>query len=53
MTEHEIDALLAYECKRRGGDEPGIRTMVRTGPQTAAFHAPAGDRAHRSRATCS
>jgi Xaa-Pro aminopeptidase len=44
MTEHEIDALLAYECKRRGGDEPGIRTMVRTGPQTAAFHAPAGDR---------
>ncbi len=45
MTEHEIDALLAYECKRRGGDEPGIRTMVRTGPQTAAFHAPAGDRA--------
>jgi len=44
MTEHEIDALLAYECKRRGGDEPGIRTMVRTGPQTAAFHAPASDR---------
>jgi ectoine hydrolase len=44
MTEHEIDALLAYECKRRGGDEPGIRTMVRTGPQTAAFHSPAGDR---------
>ena len=44
MTEHEIDALLTYECKRRGGDDPGIRTMVRTGPQTAAFHAPAGDR---------
>ncbi len=44
MSEHEIDALLSYECKRRGGDEPGIRTMVRTGPRTAAFHAPAGDR---------
>jgi len=44
MTEHEIDALLAYECKRRGGDDPGIRTMVRTGPRTAAFHAPASDR---------
>ncbi len=44
MTEHEIDALLSYECKRRGGDDPGIRTMVRTGPKTAAFHAPAGDR---------
>lgn len=44
MSEHEIDALLSYECKRRGGDDPGIRTMVRTGPRTAAFHAPAGDR---------
>ena len=45
MTEHEIDALLSHECKQRGGDDPGIRTMVRTGPKTPAFHAPAGDRA--------
>lgn len=44
MSEHEINALLFSECARRGSDEPGIRTMVRTGSKTPAFHAPAGDR---------
>lgn len=44
MTEHEVDALIAYEARRRGSDEPGIRPMVRSGPRTAAFHGMPGDR---------
>jgi Xaa-Pro aminopeptidase len=44
MKEKEIMGLLYYECARRGGDEPGIRMMVRTGPNTFNFHHPATER---------
>jgi hypothetical protein len=44
MSEKEIMGLLYYECAKRGGDEPGIRMMVRTGPNTFNFHHPATER---------
>jgi Xaa-Pro aminopeptidase len=44
MTEKEIRGLLDYEIAKRGGDEPGIRHMVRTGPNTFNFHHPATER---------
>jgi Xaa-Pro dipeptidase len=44
MTEKEIMGLLYHECARRGGDEPGIRMMVRSGPNTVSFHHPASER---------
>jgi Xaa-Pro dipeptidase len=48
MTEKDIMGLLYHECARRGGDEPGIRMMVRTGPNTVNFHHPATDRRIRN-----
>jgi Xaa-Pro aminopeptidase len=44
MTEKEIMGLLYHECAKRGGDEPGIRMMVRSGPNTFNFHHPATER---------
>jgi Xaa-Pro dipeptidase len=40
MSEHEINALLFAECARRGSDEPGIRTMVRSGPRRRLMRRP-------------
>jgi len=48
MSEKEIMGLLYSECARLGGDEPGIRMMVRTGPNTFNFHHPASDRRIRA-----
>lgn len=45
MTEKEIRGLLDYEIAKRGGDEPGIRHMVRVGDNTFNFHHPATERA--------
>jgi Xaa-Pro aminopeptidase len=39
VTEKEIAGLAQYEMAKLGGEEPAIRTIVRTGPRTAAHHA--------------
>jgi ectoine hydrolase len=44
MAETEIMGLLYSECAKRGGDEPALRMMVRTGPNTMHFHRPASQR---------
>lgn len=39
VTEKEIAGLAQYEMAKLGGEEPAIRTIVRSGPRTAAHHA--------------
>ena len=45
VTEKELAAILYSEVLRLGGDEPGIRMMVHSGPNSNRFHRPASRRA--------
>jgi Xaa-Pro aminopeptidase len=40
MTEVEIQGLAQYTMSKLGGEEPAIRTAVRSGPRGAAHHSP-------------
>ncbi len=40
MMEMEIQGLAQYVMSRNGGEEPAIRTAVRSGPRGAAHHVP-------------
>jgi Xaa-Pro aminopeptidase len=40
MTEIEIQGLAQYVMSKHGGEEPAIRTAVRTGPRGAVHHTP-------------
>ena len=40
MTEIEIQGLAHYVMSQHGGEEPAIRTAVRSGPRGAAHHVP-------------
>jgi Xaa-Pro aminopeptidase len=44
VTEKELAGLMYYEILHLGGDEPGIRMMVHSGPNSNRFHRPATDR---------
>jgi Xaa-Pro dipeptidase len=45
VTEKELAAIMYHEVLRLGGDEPGIRMMVHSGPNSNRFHRPATQRA--------
>jgi Xaa-Pro aminopeptidase len=45
ITEKELAAIMYHEILRLGGDEPGIRMMVHSGPNSNRFHRPATQRA--------
>jgi Xaa-Pro aminopeptidase len=44
VTEKELAGLMYYEVLHLGGDEPGIRMMVHSGPNSCRFHRPASER---------
>ena len=44
VTEKALMGLYYRACAELGGDEPGIRMMVHSGPNSDHFHAPASER---------
>lgn len=43
-TEKELAGVMYHEILRLGGDEPGLRMMVHSGPNSNRFHRPASER---------
>ncbi|MEM7224599.1 MAG: Xaa-Pro peptidase family protein [Pseudomonadota bacterium] len=44
LAETEIAAVIAAECMNRGCGDPGIRTMIGSGPRSGCHHGPASAR---------